>query len=101
VHFRDFQFLTQVAHTRDSERSRANLRRDGLEPNDYAIIIVGALCTKTVMGRSILLTRTSDGSVKAFGRNEPGLQHRHATRDQALDARDTATTHTTGRKPCT
>jgi phenylpropionate dioxygenase-like ring-hydroxylating dioxygenase large terminal subunit len=26
----------------------------------------GAYCTKTVMGRSILLTRTSDGSVKAF-----------------------------------
>jgi carnitine monooxygenase subunit len=26
----------------------------------------GAYCTKTVMGRSILLTKTSDGSVKAF-----------------------------------
>ncbi len=26
----------------------------------------GAYCTKTVMGRSILLTRTADGSVKAF-----------------------------------
>lgn len=26
----------------------------------------GAYCTKTVMGRSILLTRTSDGSVRAF-----------------------------------
>ncbi|MDT5147103.1 MAG: hypothetical protein QOC58_1748, partial [Mycobacterium sp.] len=26
----------------------------------------GTYCTKTVMGRSILLTRTSDGSVKAF-----------------------------------
>jgi carnitine monooxygenase subunit len=26
----------------------------------------GSYCTKTVMGRSILLTRTSDGSVKAF-----------------------------------
>jgi carnitine monooxygenase subunit len=26
----------------------------------------GAYCTKTVMGRSLLLTRTSDGSVKAF-----------------------------------
>lgn len=26
----------------------------------------GAYCTKTVMGRSVLLTRTSDGSVKAF-----------------------------------
>ncbi len=26
----------------------------------------GAYCTKTVMGRSILLTRTSDGAVKAF-----------------------------------
>jgi len=26
----------------------------------------GAYCTKTVMGRSILLTRTSEGSVKAF-----------------------------------
>ncbi|MGA7053617.1 MAG: Rieske 2Fe-2S domain-containing protein, partial [Mycobacterium sp.] len=26
----------------------------------------GADCTKTVMGRSILLTRTSEGSVKAF-----------------------------------
>lgn len=26
----------------------------------------GAYCTKTVMGRSILLTRTSDGTVKAF-----------------------------------
>jgi carnitine monooxygenase subunit len=26
----------------------------------------GTFCTKTVMGRSILLTRTSDGSVKAF-----------------------------------
>ncbi|OSC41595.1 aromatic ring-hydroxylating oxygenase subunit alpha [Mycobacterium decipiens] len=26
----------------------------------------GAYCTKTVMGRSILLTRTSDGSIKAF-----------------------------------
>lgn len=26
----------------------------------------GAYCTKTVLGRSILLTRTSDGSVKAF-----------------------------------
>jgi carnitine monooxygenase subunit len=26
----------------------------------------GGYCTKTVMGRSILLTRTSDGSVKAF-----------------------------------
>ena len=26
----------------------------------------GAYCTKKVMGRSILLTRTSDGSVKAF-----------------------------------
>ncbi|OBF08214.1 (2Fe-2S)-binding protein [Mycobacterium sp. ACS4054] len=26
----------------------------------------GAYCTKTVMGRSILLTRTTDGSVKAF-----------------------------------
>jgi carnitine monooxygenase subunit len=36
-----------------------------------------------------------------FGRNEPGLQHRHTTWDQALDARDTATTYTTRRKPCT
>ena len=26
----------------------------------------GSYCTKTVMGRSVLLTRTSDGSVKAF-----------------------------------
>ena len=26
----------------------------------------GSYCTKTVMGRSILLTRTSDGTVKAF-----------------------------------
>ena len=26
----------------------------------------GAYCTKTVMGRSVLLTRTSDGSVRAF-----------------------------------
>lgn len=26
----------------------------------------GAYCTKTVMGRSILLTRTADGSIKAF-----------------------------------
>ena len=26
----------------------------------------GSYCTKTVMGRSILLTRTTDGSVKAF-----------------------------------
>src|ERR1700756_651228 len=26
----------------------------------------GTYCTKTVMGRSILLTRTSDGSVRAF-----------------------------------
>ncbi len=26
----------------------------------------GAYCTKTVMGRSVLLTRTSDGAVKAF-----------------------------------
>jgi carnitine monooxygenase subunit len=26
----------------------------------------GAYCTKTVMGRSVLLTRTSDGTVKAF-----------------------------------
>ncbi|OJZ73556.1 (2Fe-2S)-binding protein [Mycobacterium paraffinicum] len=26
----------------------------------------GAYCTKTVMGRSVLLTRTADGSVKAF-----------------------------------
>ncbi|RAV00761.1 aromatic ring-hydroxylating dioxygenase subunit alpha [Mycobacterium colombiense] len=28
--------------------------------------VPGAYCTKTVMGRSILLTRTSEGSVKAF-----------------------------------
>ncbi|ASW89711.1 aromatic ring-hydroxylating oxygenase subunit alpha [Mycobacterium marseillense] len=30
------------------------------------LLAPGAYCTKTVMGRSILLTRTSDGSVKAF-----------------------------------
>lgn len=28
--------------------------------------VPGAYCTKTVMGRSVLLTRTSEGSVKAF-----------------------------------
>ncbi|CAM4252609.1 Rieske (2Fe-2S) protein [Mycobacterium basiliense] len=99
----------------------------------------GAYCTKSVMGRAILLTRTSDGSVQAFdnvclhrqspvvtgcgtarrftcpyhawtydntgrlvglpgregarerllfGRNEPGLRHRHTSWQQALDAMD-------------
>jgi carnitine monooxygenase subunit len=30
------------------------------------LAVPGAYCTKTVMGRSILLTRTADGSVRAF-----------------------------------
>ena len=45
----------------------------------------GSYCTKTVMGRSILLTRTADGSVKAFDNLPPppvaggdGVWHREA-----------------------
>jgi len=56
-------YTSAARHQRDVEMVLASPQLVGYvselpKPNSY--------CTKTVMGRSILLTRTSDGSVKAF-----------------------------------
>jgi carnitine monooxygenase subunit len=57
------EYTTIERHNRDVDMLMANPQLVGYvselpEPGSY--------CTKTVMGRSVLLTRTSDGSIKAF-----------------------------------
>jgi phenylpropionate dioxygenase-like ring-hydroxylating dioxygenase large terminal subunit len=57
------EYTSQDRHNRDRAMLLASPQLVGYVSELPA---PGAFCTKTVMGRSILLTRTSDGSVKAF-----------------------------------